>query len=298
MKDYLWGIDLGGTKIEGIIINPSDPLNPLIRERIFTESEKGYNHILSRIQQLVEILKNKTNLKPDKIGFATPGILDPQSQSMKNCNTTCLNGMGLDEDLEKILNVQVKLANDANCFALSETLFGAAKNASCVFGVIMGTGVGGGIVINNYIHTGLHGIAGEWGHNVLLENGESCYCGKNGCVERVISGPALEKYYHEISGKKLTLNEILTNQQDKDAKAVSDRLIHNFAKAISVIINILDPDVIVLGGGLSNIDSLYNEGIAEISKHIFNNKVSTKIVKNKLGDSAGVFGAALLTKVS
>jgi fructokinase len=293
MKSFLWGIDLGGTKIEGVILDSSDYTKPLFRERISTESEKGYDHILNRIAELKEILIVKSGLFPESIGFGTPGILDPQTNTMKNCNTTCLNGKTLKKDLEAKLNVPVKLANDANCFTLAENLFGAAKGAKSAFGIIMGTGVGGGFTINGKLHIGLHGIAGEWGHNVLIENGEPCYCGKNGCVEGVISGPALERYYYGLSGKKLSLPDILKSQDPHAAKTL-ERLITNFGKAISVVINILDPEIIVIGGGLSKIEAIYKEGPTEISKYIFNNKVSTKICQNSLGDSAGVFGAALL----
>lgn len=294
MNDQIWGIDLGGTKIEGVVLEKGNYKSPIIRERIDTQADKGYEHIIKRVHELVEMLKTRTQLSPQKIGFGTPGILDRSSKLMKNCNTTCLNNRALDQDLSKTLGVEAILANDANCFALAESLFGSGRNANSVFGIIMGTGVGGGIVLNGRIHSGLHGIAGEWGHNSLLENGDPCYCGKNGCVEKVLSGPSLEKYYQSVSGKSLKLKEILAGPQDQFTQLTLQRLTKNFAKAVSVVINILDPEVIVVGGGLSNIDALYNEGIAEISQHIFNNKVSTKIVRNELGDSAGVFGAALL----
>lgn len=169
--------------------------------------------------------------------------------------------------------------------------------AEVVFGVIMGTGVGGGVVVNGKVINGRQGIGGEWGHNLLDASGGECYCGKTGCVERVIAGPALERYYHMISGKNLYLPEIMQyfySNTDLHATATVQRLIKNFGQAISVVINILDPDVIILGGGVGNIDLLYTEGIAEVKKHIFNNRLDTMFVKPKLGDSAGVFGAAML----
>jgi predicted NBD/HSP70 family sugar kinase len=222
---------------------------------------------------------------------------------MKNCNTVCLNGKPMGTDLERELNLPVKLANDANCFALAEVLMGSGKNypnAEVIFGVIMGTGVGGGLIVNKKIIEGRHGLGGEWGHNILEENGEPCYCGKRGCVEKVISGPGLENYYKKISGSVLSLKNILQNYlqgTDVYANKTIERLLENYGKAISVIVNIIDPDLIIIGGGVGNIDLLYSEGYERIKKYVFNNgKLTTPICKPKLGDSAGVFGAALLCK--
>jgi len=205
------------------------------------------------------------------------------------------------KDLEEILGIPVKLANDANSFALAEALMGAGKDypdAEVVFGVIMGTGVGGGLVVNKKIIGGHHGIGGEWGHNILDENGDDCYCGKKGCVEQVISGPALERFYERESGEKLSLKTILERYQagtDVHAAATIDRLLEFYGRAISTLINVLDPGLIVIGGGVGNIDLLYTEGYERIKKYIFNNGViTTPILKPNLGDSAGVFGAALL----
>ena len=294
----LWGIDLGGSKIEGVVTESTNPLKPITRQRIKTESDQGYQHIIKRIAHLVFLLCDSSGAKPAKIGFGTPGICDQKTSLMKNCNTTCLNGMPLKSDLEKELGVIVELSNDANCFTLAESKWGAAKNSSSTFGVIMGTGVGGGIVFENKIINGKHGIAGEWGHNVLVNDGQDCYCGKKGCVETVISGPALEKYYFYKCNNKLTLQQIIEASKTGDliAKETVEHLTKNFGKAIANVINILDPECIVLGGGLSNIEDLYSEGIAEASKNVFNNTLYTKIVKNELGDSAGVFGAALLSQ--
>lgn len=297
MANYLWGIDLGGTKIEGIISDPQDPEKPLLRERIDTEAAQGYRHIIIRIGHLVRKMSEKSGLKPKLIGFATPGIEDPRTARMKNCNTVCLNGQLLRADIENEIQAGAVLANDANCFALAESLLGAGKNAQTLFGVIMGTGVGGGVVINRQVHSGLHGIAGEWGHNVLIADGPPCYCGKNGCVETVLSGPALERYYSEIAGKNLKLADIYASRsKDPFAEKTISRLIEQFAKAIAVIINVLDPEIIVLGGGVSNIDALYNQTLAHLTRNVFNDTVLTKIVRNSLGDSAGVFGAAMLTR--
>ncbi|HVT85834.1 MAG TPA: ROK family protein [Chitinophagaceae bacterium] len=300
MNQPLWGIDLGGTKIEGVILPSLDDPIPVVRTRIDTESSKGYEHILKQIEKLIVQMKQKSGLAPQKIGFGTPGVLDPQLQTMKNCNTTSLNGKYLKKDLEKLLQVPVSIANDANCFALAETHWGIVKekfsSASVVFGIIMGSGVGGGIVINGKLWNGHHGIAGEWGHNYLDDSGGICYCGKVGCVETIISGPALQRFYTGLSGKNSSLKEIVQQYAQHDAAAVQtiDRLHCFFGKAVSVITNILDPDVIVVGGGVGNIDSIYTEGLRSLKNFIFNNGVDVPIVKPSLGDSAGVFGAAAL----
>lgn len=298
---HLWGIDLGGTKIECAVLDKSNDLAVICRKRIPTEADKGYQHIISQIVKLVNLVIEEIDEQPAQIGFATPGVLDPATLTMKNCNTVCMNGQPMHEDLEKALGIPVKLANDANCFALAEALMGAGKNfpkAELVFGVIMGTGVGGGLVVHGKVISGHHGIGGEWGHNIIEEGGDSCYCGKAGCVEKVIAGPALEKYYQKISGESLKLKEILERylaNTDEFAKATIERLLEYYGRGISTLINVLDPDLIVIGGGVGNIDLLYTEGYERIKKYIFNNKkISTPIVKPILGDSAGVFGAALL----
>lgn len=295
----LWGIDLGGTKTECAVLDAD--MNIIIRKRIPTEAHKGYKHILWQILKLVNDIADEINQKPERIGFATPGVLEPESQTMKNCNTVCMNGEPMKEDLENILGVPVKLANDANCFALAETLMGAGKkypDAKVVFGVIMGTGVGGGLVVNKEIIEGRHGLGGEWGHNILEEGGKDCYCGKKGCVEQVIAGPALEQFYFEKSGKQLKLNEIYRLHMagtDGNATATIERMLENYGRAISILVNIIDPDLIVIGGGVSNLDILYSEGYERIKKYVFNNgHLTTPICKPLLGDSAGVFGAALL----
>ena len=303
MNQPLWGIDLGGTKMEGIIITSIDDPKPLLRTRIDTEASKGYEHILNQIHTLVGVMQKKSGLKAERIGFGTPGVLDPFLLTMKNCNSTALNGMPLKKDLEEKLKIPVELANDANCFALAETHWGAVKEkcpeAKIVFGIILGTGVGGGIVINGNVWNGHHGIAGEWGHNFLDESGGSCYCGKTGCVEKILAGPSLQRFYSSITGNMIPLKDIASRHQqgfDDAASETMKRLYHFFGKAISVVINILDPDVIVVGGGVGNIDSLYTEGIESLKQHIFNNRVDVPILKPGLGDSAGVFGAAALVR--
>lgn len=296
-----WGIDLGGTKIEGVILDTSNGLQVVTRLRVPTEQQNGYQHILKQIARLVDTMSAESKIIPSSIGIGHPGVVDPFTHKIKNSNTQCLNGQPLQLDLEKVLGVPVKCANDANCFAVAEANLGVVKdmlpNARVVFGIIMGTGVGGGLVVDGKAVYGRHGIGGEWGHNVLEEGGDPCYCGKSGCVEQVISGPALERYYQRLSGQSLHMPEIVTRYQDHSdphADATMQRLIAYFGKGVAQLINILDPDAIVLGGGVGNIDVLYTQGLWEIEKHIFNYEVRTPILKPTLGDSAGVFGAALL----
>lgn len=300
--ENLWGIDLGGTKIEGVVLKSAGNPEVIFRERVPTEADKGYAHILAQIVKLVDRMIKRMGYKPSHIGFATPGTLDPQRGTMKNCNTTVMNEMPMKDDLEKFLNISVSIANDANCFALAETRLGVVKekypHAHVVFGVIMGTGVGGGVVINNQVLNGLQGISGEWGHNFLHESGGPCYCGKSGCVEKVLAGPALEDFYFKLSGARRSMKEIAERAnagKDEAASKTLSRLTDFFGKAISVIVNILDPDVIVIGGGVGNIDAIYAEGTNSLRAHVFNNRLETPVVKPMLGDSAGVFGAAFLT---
>lgn len=297
----MWGIDLGGTKIEAAILESKKNPNVLHRMRIPTEAHLGYEHIVGQVVKLVDMLAKESGMRPTSLGLGHPGTLDPNTGLIKNANTTALIGQPFNKDLEAKLGIPVKLANDANCFAVAEALMGepASLNPApeVVFGVIMGTGVGGGWVIREKVWNGKQGIGGEWGHNFLDESGGPCYCGKVGCVETIISGPALERYYASVAGKKLHLREIVAlaeNGSDALAVQTMDRLIHFFGKAIAVVINIMDPDVIVIGGGVGNIDRLYTDGVAEAKKHLFNTRIDTIFLKPKLGDSAGVFGAALL----
>ncbi|MFD1314888.1 ROK family protein [Namhaeicola litoreus] len=298
----LCGIDLGGTKIEGVLLTLSDKgFDVLERHRIPTEAEKGYEHILQQIKKIVGHLEEKGSIKIDTLGIGTPGTLDPHTQTLKNCNAVCLNRQPFKKDLEKVLGIPIEIANDANCFALAEATLGAVPekvpHAQVVFGIIMGTGVGGGIVINGKVLQGKHGIGGEWGHNFLHESGGPCYCGQIGCVETIISGTGLEKFYFQQTGTKRNLKEILERFKvgnDPIAKKTMERLIHYFGKGIASIINVLDPDAIVIGGGVGNIDLLYKEGVESAKNYIFNTSIDTVFLKPKLGDSAGVFGAAML----
>jgi fructokinase len=306
MQSY-WGIDLGGTKIEGVILTKPSPDSVVYRHRIDTEASNGYQHIVNRIAQLVDHLKSETGYSPDALGIGTPGTLEPANRTMKGCNTQCLNGMPLLDDLQNKLGIPVLIANDANCFALAEAQMGVVQEVApdfrSVVGLILGTGVGGGIVLRGndgqaFVLNGMQGIGGEWGHNVLEENGYPCFCGKSGCVEQVLSGPALQRFYHEHSGVNLKLPQILERHQagtDPVATATIERLLEKFALAITTLVNVIDPDAIVVGGGVGNIDLLYTEGTARATKYVFNPSFNTPILRPKLGDSAGVFGAAMLT---
>ncbi|WP_421347401.1 ROK family protein [Aeromonas veronii] len=297
-KSLDWGIDLGGTKCECVVLDGDEVL---LRHRIPTERAGGYDHMIGQIAKLVAECAEKIGQRPTVIGMGTPGARDPQTGLMKNCNTTELNGKPFKEDLERKLGVPVLIANDANCFALAETHLGAVRqhhpDAKVVFGIIMGTGVGSGIVINGRILNGHHGIAGEWGHNVLSPDGPECYCGKHGCVETLISGPALEAWYEAKAKHRLSLAQIAAaTAHDHVARLTIDRLHLLFGQALANVVNILDPDVIVIGGGVGNVQSLYSVGRQTILPFLFNPRFSAPIIAPALGDSAGVFGAALLAR--
>ena len=287
---YKIGVDLGGTKIEAILIDES--LNVIDRKRVPTPSE-NYDDILTAISSLVSNIS--VNISDYTLGVCTPGTISKQTGLIKNSNTQCLIGKPIKEDLENMLNLDISLENDANCFALAESKFGSAQGYGVVFGIIMGTGVGGGIVVDGKLHSGRNHISGEWGHHTLHHNGHSCYCGKNGCVETYLSGPSLEKYWYALTGKSQTLSEILSNfVYDEKSVKWRDEFLENFGYGIANVIDILDPDAIVIGGGLSNIGFLYTEGKDSVYEKVFSDSIDTPILQNKLGDSAGVFGAALL----
>jgi len=286
------GIDLGGTKIEGILLD--DKFNVIERTRIPTQQEKGYNSIIDSIVSLVNSLK-KISGDTVSIGVSAPGAISKKTSLIKNSNTQSLIGMPLKEDLEQALKQKIALENDANCFTIAEATLGAAKEHKVVFGVIMGTGVGGGIVINRNLHRGRTYIAGEWGHHTIRIDGNKCYCGNLGCVETYISGPALEKRWTALTGKTEALSSIIQNiDNTKSGLQWKKEFLENFAIGLANVIDILDPDVIVLGGGVSNIPFLYDEGRDYVYDKVFNDFVETPILKNQLGDSAGVFGASLL----
>jgi len=287
---YKLGVDLGGTKTEAILLDES--LNVLERKRVLTP-KNNYDEIIENISSLVlEISQNLSNFS---IGVCTPGAISNQTGLIKNSNTQCLIGKSVKKDLENKIGKKILIENDANCFAMAEAKMGAAVDYNLVFGVIMGTGVGGGIVIDKKLHSGRTNIAGEWGHHILNRDGNLCYCGKTGCVETYISGPSLEKQWTKQTGKSMTLPEILSNINNEIGKKWKNTFLENFGYSLANVIDILDPDVIVMGGGLSNIDFLYTEGKKSVYDKVFSDLADTPILKNKLGDSAGVYGAALLT---
>ena len=285
------GIDLGGTKIEGILANEN--YKTITRKRIPTNQKEGYNSILESIKNLILEFIQKSNDKVS-IGVCTPGALSLSSGLIKNSNTQCLIGKDLKNDLKNILHHNISIENDANCFALAEAKLGAGKNSNLVFGVIMGTGVGGGIIIDGKIHHGRTNIAGEWGHHCLHPEGNICYCGNKGCVETYVSGPALEKKWSNLTNQNQSLPEIIKSSDNPNFPNWKKSFLDDFGLSLANVVDILDPDMIVLGGGVSNIDFLYSEGKNSIYEKVFSDSVDTPITKNELGDSAGVFGACML----
>ena len=285
------GIDLGGTKIEGILVD--ETFETIERKRIPTNQDDGYDSILQSIKNLILELTHESDEK-FSIGICTPGALSLNSGLIKNSNTQCLIGKDLRNDLQNILHHDILIENDANCFALAEARLGAGKNSNLIFGVIIGTGVGGGIIIDGKIHHGRTNIAGEWGHHCLHDEGNSCYCGNRGCVETYISGPALEKNWSQLSNLNQSLPEIIQNTDNPNFVNWKKTFLNNFGLSLANVIDILDPDMIVLGGGVSNIDFLYDDGKNFVYEKVFSDTIDTPIVKNNLGDSAGVFGACLL----
>ena len=296
----LFGIDLGGTKIEGAIIDPERPDRALHRLRLPTEAHQGYDHVVGQIAEVVRRLEAESGgRRPPVIGIGTPGATDPDTGLLRNSNTTCLNGRPLEADLARVLGVGARLGNDANCFALAEATLGAARGRAVVMGLILGTGVGGGVVVDGRVLAGRHGIAGEWGHNPLVGESTACYCGRKGCVETVIAGPSLERHYRELSGVALRLPDIVgrAGEGDPQAAATLERLRSKFGEAIAAVINILDPDAIVIGGGVGNLDLFYAEETRRaVLAFVFNRDLRTEFLRPALGDSAGVFGAALLSR--
>ena len=289
---------MGGTKIEILALNNSG--KELLRDRIATP-KNNYQEIIAAIASLVTDSEKKIN-QECSIGICTPGSISPATGLLRNSNTTCLNGKPFKKDLENYLNREVRMANDANCFALSEAIDGAAQDAKTVFGVIVGTGTGGGLVINKQVLTGNNSIAGEWGHNSLPwpNNGEleltKCWCGQQGCIETYLSGSGLEKDFKQSTGKNLSTKNIasLALQADADANEVLARYENRMARSLAHIINLLDPEVIVLGGGISNLKRIYKSVPNIWEQWIFSDFVRTKLVQPKFGDSSGVRGAAWL----
>ena len=285
------GIDLGGTKIEAIIID--DQFQVIDRKRIPTRRDEGYEAIIKRIIDLSKEMIGVGNID-GPIGICTPGTIEVTTGLLKNSNTVCLIGKPIQQDMEDALGIPVLMENDANCFALAEATIGAAKKYEVVFGVILGTGCGGGVVINKKIHRGANAIAGEWGHHTLYPDGRECYCGNKGCTESYISGTALENEWKELTGTFSRVTDVIDNKLYESHPEWKESFMMNFGRALSNVIDILDPDAIVMGGGRSKVDLLYTEGMQTAYKESFSEVVRTPIIKNKLGDSGGVFGAAMI----
>jgi len=292
------GIDLGGTKIEGVALAPDG--RELARMRLPTP-RSSYPETIAALCRIVEELETQTG-ETGTVGIGTPGAISPATGLIKNSNSTCLNHMPFNVDIEEALKRPVRIANDADCFALSEATDGAGAGAPTVFGAILGTGVGGGLVVNGRLLQGPNAIAGEWGHNPLpwpLPDempGPDCYCGKKGCIESWNSGPAFEAEYNAFEKKDRSAEEIViaARNGERPAKAALWRYSDRLARALATVINIVDPHVIVLGGGMSNTDELYTEIPSRWGAYVFSDRVDTKLVRNMHGDSSGVRGAAWL----
>ncbi len=297
MAKSIWGIDLGGTKIEGVVLDASDPAREICRPRVPTEADLGYDHILGQIVKLVAKLEEESGeTRPPLIGIGTPGSLSPRTGRLRGSNAVAMNGQCLKKDLEEKLGVELRMENDANCFALAEARLGAGREVAVVFGVILGTGVGGGIAVRGRTWNGHHSIAGEWGHNILEPDGQQCYCGRRGCVETVLSGKWLEREFETRTGRSLTLPQIVEAAPNDHAAAQTvDRLVKGFARGIATVVNILDPDLVTIGGGVGNVDALYGGDMhKELARWVFSDYCDVRVVKPELGDSAGALGAALL----
>jgi fructokinase len=293
------GIDVGGTKIEIIALGPGG--NELLRRRVPTP-QGDYDATVRAIRDLVTGAETDLGAQ-GTVGVAIPGAISPRTGLVKNANSTCLIGHPLDKDLEAALGRAIRMENDANCFALSEATDGAGAGRDVVFGVIAGTGVGGGVCVHGRVLHGAHSIAGEWGHNPLpspaveeVSAAPRCYCGKRGCIESWCSGPALAAHYRARTGTARNAGEIAQGAADgdPDCKAVFEAFLDRFARALASLVNVLDPDAIVLGGGLSNIAALYAELPARVEHYAFTPEGPSLIVKNRHGDSSGVRGAAWL----
>ncbi len=293
------GIDLGGTKIEGIVMGEGARI--LARERVPTPAG-DYGATLSALVVLVQRLEQAVDARALPVGIGTPGAVSRISGLMKNCNSTCLNGRPFRQDLEARLQREIRLANDADCLALSEAQDGAAAGAATVFGVILGTGVGGGIVVRGQLLAGPNAIAGEWGHNPLPapreaeRPGPRCYCGRQGCVETWLSGPGLSADHARYAGVELSADEIARRAQAHEAASLASlqRYEERLGRALATVINVLDPDVIVLGGGVSRIERLYEQVPRYWRAHVFSDRVDTRLLPARHGDSSGVRGAAWL----
>jgi len=295
------GIDLGGTKIEGVVLDRAGDI--VARKRVPTP-KGNYRGTIDAIVELIRHLEKET-AGPPSVGIGMPGIISPVTGRVKNANSLCLNGSPMDQDIAEALGRAVRVENDANCFALSEASDGAAAGRNGVFGAILGTGTGGGVVVSGRILRGLNAVGGEWGHNPMPwpEPGEwpgdPCYCGRTGCIETFLSGPGLARDYARAGGAAIEPPEIVRRAEDGEAAATAclDRYVNRLARGLATIINVLDPDAIVLGGGLSRIERLYRDVPAQWERYVFSDHVATELLKPKFGDSSGVRGAAWLWPV-
>jgi fructokinase len=297
MTPYQIGIDLGGTKTEAVLLDPSG--GELFRKRQATPRQMPdpdtYAAIVETVSSLIEeTAKVVPAGKPYTVGIGIPGILDADTQKIQNANTTSLIGRPFKADLEQRLGRSVAMENDANCFTLAECVNGAGRGRRIVVGVIMGTGCGGGICIDGRIHNGRHGIAGEWGHFSVEPEGAACFCGNRGCVETLISGTGVEHRHTVRCGQTLPMKAITRGFRTGDPECVETftRFLDDFGRCLGGVVSFLDPDAVVLGGGLSNIDELYTLGRRRMQAYAFHPRATTPILKHQLGDSAGVYGAA------
>jgi fructokinase len=294
------GVDLGGTKIEAVVVRP-DPFVEVARLRVPTVRDDGYDAVLARTEEAIRAVARQAaiDLEEVSIGVGMPGSIRRADGTVKNSNTTCLNGRPFREDLQTLLGRPIVFENDANCFALAETLRGAGRPYAegIVFGVILGTGVGGGIIVRGDVWEGAQGIAGEWGHHAVWagrEGARLCYCGQRGCVEAYASGTAIEEDYARRSGRPRPVREIAERRGvDPHADEAIDSLLDALGRGLANVIDILDPSAVILGGGVSNLDFLPEEALVRVQRYVFNDELATPILRNELGDSAGVIGAAL-----
>ena len=300
------GIDLGGTKIEGLALSRDGA--EVARRRI--ETPEDYEQALLAIEGLISFLEAEAssasgNAERGSVGVGIPGTLSPATRLVKNSNSTWLNGHAFDKDLEAIMGRPIRVMNDANCFALSEACDGAGVGADVVFGVILGTGVGAGIVIGGHVLEGHQGIGGEWGHNSLPwpKDGEwpgpDCSCGRRGCIEAYVSGPGMERDHEAVTGQRLSTREIVANAAggEDDAVASCGRYVDRLARGLASVINVLDPEIVVLGGGMSNLPALPEDVQTALPRYVFTDQVATRVLRNVHGDSSGVRGAAWLWPV-
>ena len=291
---YRIGIDLGGTKTEVVVLAPDG--QTLLRERVATpRSHTGeYRRILENTIHLAEKALAQIPAAESTVGIGIPGILDTRTGHVINANVTSLINQPFLSDIRQALGRPVAMENDADCFTLAECLQGAGQNYGMVFGMILGTGVGGGLCFNGKIFRGRHGIAGEWGHMAVEPDGEPCFCGNRGCVETLISGTGLTAAFKKAYGRDATAEAIVAGarRKDPDCQAIFNQYLNAFGRCVGGVISLLDPDAVILGGGLSNIDELYRQGAEQARRYAFHPDPHTPILKNALGDSAGVFGAA------